>query len=384
MPNLSASDYTQYLKFKAAAATPIRPSIQTRDNVTLSQSVLNAMTLTSQAAFVTTPYNVTTSVLPATVSDVSSTTVSDAQNRIVTSATGSGNIITYSTGSVLHGLTTGMSVTVAGLTQNTLTANPNRTGTIVVTGPTGFTIDIGSSVSGASSGTGSISGRVYYTTSVAHGLIVGDVISITGITTFTASSATVLAVTSSTTFVLSSTTDGVTVSGQTGTITGLVYYTTSAAHGLVSSVGTPLVTPDSTLTISGLSDFNATNLTSIYRAPSATVFILNTGATGTAITGQTGVLTVTTTANRNNSLRGLARVVGMPPNIVNQPKQKSTLSWTSGTSGSVSSTTSSKFVQSGGLPASGRVGPTNYTRLPQNAGWIQGAAGNVNSGPKRF
>jgi hypothetical protein len=55
MPNISASDYTTYLKFKAAAATPIRPAIQTRDNVTLSQSVINANVLASQAAFVTTP-----------------------------------------------------------------------------------------------------------------------------------------------------------------------------------------------------------------------------------------------------------------------------------------------------------------------------------------
>lgn len=55
MPTLSASDYTQFLKFKAAAASPIRPAIQTRDNATLSQSVLNANVLASQAAFVLTP-----------------------------------------------------------------------------------------------------------------------------------------------------------------------------------------------------------------------------------------------------------------------------------------------------------------------------------------
>lgn len=55
MPTLSASDYTQYLKFKAAAATPIRPAIQTRANATLSQSVLNANILASQASFVLTP-----------------------------------------------------------------------------------------------------------------------------------------------------------------------------------------------------------------------------------------------------------------------------------------------------------------------------------------
>jgi hypothetical protein len=55
MPTLSASDYTQYLKFKAASVTPIRPAIQTRDNATLSQSVVNANVLTSQASFVLTP-----------------------------------------------------------------------------------------------------------------------------------------------------------------------------------------------------------------------------------------------------------------------------------------------------------------------------------------
>ncbi len=80
------------------------------------------------------------------------------------------------------------------------------------------------------------------------------------------------------------------------------------------------------------------------------------------------------------NILGNVRVQGQPTNNVNQPKEKSTLSWTSGTSGSVGSTTSSKFVQSGGLPASGTVG--TYTRLPQNAGWIQGNM--VSSGPKRF
>ena len=59
MPTLSASDYTNYLKFKAAAASSIQPSIQTRDNVAVSQSVINANILASQAAFIATP-NLTT------------------------------------------------------------------------------------------------------------------------------------------------------------------------------------------------------------------------------------------------------------------------------------------------------------------------------------
>lgn len=55
MPTLSASDYTQYLKFKAASQASIKPAIQTRDNVTLNQSVMNANILTSQASLVANP-----------------------------------------------------------------------------------------------------------------------------------------------------------------------------------------------------------------------------------------------------------------------------------------------------------------------------------------
>lgn len=79
-------------------------------------------------------------------------------------------------------------------------------------------------------------------------------------------------------------------------------------------------------------------------------------------------------------VQGNARVVAPTPERTNNPKSLSTVSWTSGTSGSVGSTTSSKFQQSGGLPANNVVG--TYTRLPQNAGWIQGNM--VSSGPKRF
>lgn len=67
------------------------------------------------------------------------------------------------------------------------------------------------------------------------------------------------------------------------------------------------------------------------------------------------------------SISGLNYVRPPPPNNVNHPSALSTLSWTSGTSGSVGTTTSSKFAQSGSLPAKNVVG--TYTRLPQNAGW---------------
>ena len=76
----------------------------------------------------------------------------------------------------------------------------------------------------------------------------------------------------------------------------------------------------------------------------------------------------------------MARVVAPTPQRTNNPKALSTVSWTSGTSGSVGSTTSSKTQQPGGLPAKNVVG--TYTRLPQNAGWIQGNT--ISSGPKRF
>lgn len=103
-----------------------------------------------------------------------------------------------------------------------------------------------------------------------------------------------------------------------------------------------------------------------------TVSILNTELK----TSQASLVVTPTLTNLN----GLNYVRPMPPNNVNHPSALSTLSWTSGTSGSVGSTTSSKFTQPGGLPANNVVG--TYTRLPQNAGWIQGNT--ISSGPKRF
>ena len=360
MPNLSASDYTTYLKFQAAAQTPIRPGIQTRDNVTLSPSVLNAMTLTSQAAYVVNPYNLRTATLATTVSAASSTTVSAARTDIITSATSSGTtLLTYTT-SQSHGLVTGTSITITGLTQNTLPVTPNRTGNIVVTGTTTFTIDTGSTVAvGTSSGTGSITGLVYYTTTVANGLVAGDKVSITGITTFTASGATVFAGPSATTFALLSSTTGTAVSAQTGTIVGAVYYTTAAAHGLPQP---PSVTLG--LTITGLTTTLAFNVSSaaLFKVPSTTVFALITTATGTAITGQTGVITLITTTNRNNTLTGLARVVARNvPQTRSNPDKLSTVGWMSGSSGSVGSYTSSALNVPGGLPAKNRVG--TYSRV---------------------
>jgi len=66
------------------------------------------------------------------------------------------------------------------------------------------------------------------------------------------------------------------------------------------------------------------------------------------------------------------------PERTNNPKNLSTVSWASGSS--ITSTTSSKTQQAGGLPAKNVVG--SYHRIPQNAGWIQGNM--ISSGPKRF
>lgn len=359
MPTLSASEYTQYLKFKASAGSAIRPAIQTRDNVSLSQSLINANLLASQAAFVTTPATTTTTPQAAVVTRASSTPVTAARTDILTAATADGTKITY-TSSQPHGLTNGETYTVSGFT-GTLSPTPNRSGVVTVVNSTTFTIPAVGAASGTATGTGSITGIVYYTTNVTHGLLVGDVISITGITTFTASDASVLSVDAATaTFGLSSTTTGAAVSGQTGSITGLVYYTTSASHGLAA--GTNYVT------ISGLTGTPAFNLSlvTVYRAPATTVFIVQSSATGSALSGQSGVLSVTVYANQVMAVTGLARVQGQQVvQTRSNPDARSTLSF-AGTSGALSS---SATTRPGGLPTNFKNSQGTYTRLPQKAGW---------------
>lgn len=359
MPTLSASDYTQYLKFKAAAASPIRPEIQTRANATLSQSVINANLLASQAALVTTPFVRNDVVQSAVVTNASTTTVTAARTDILSAATADGSKITY-TSSQAHGLTDGSTITVSGFT-GTLSPTPNRTGVVTVVNATSFTIPAVGAASGTATGTGSITNRVYYTTSVAHGLVAGTTATITGLTTFNASGATVAATPTATTFVLTSGTTGTQESGATGSISGRVYYTTGTAHGLIPGT--------TNVTIGGLSTsaFNL-SLATVAATPSSTVFTIASTATGTAVSGATGTLTLTFFGNRNTSITTNARVQGIQEvQTRSTNKAKSTLSWTSGTSGSVGSTSSSKFQQPGGQPLKGMVG--TYTRLPQGAGW---------------
>jgi len=108
------------------------------------------------------------------------------------------------------------------------------------------------------------------------------------------------------------------------------------------------------------------------------VFVVSSGVTGTAITSQSGVLTLVSDINNNNTLRGLARVIARPPNNVNNPNALSTLGY-AGTSGAMSS---SAFQRPGGLPTGFRGSQATYHRIPQNAGWIQGNM--ISSGQKRF
>jgi hypothetical protein len=67
---------------------------------------------------------------------------------------------------------------------------------------------------------------------------------------------------------------------------------------------------------------------------------------------------------------GNARVQGQQvPQFRSTPTAKSTLSWTSGTSGSVGSLSSSPVQRPGGLPTDFKSSQNTYHRIPQQAGW---------------
>ena len=367
MPTLSASDYTQYLKFKAAMTTPIRPGIQTRDNVALSQSVINANVLTSQAAFVSAPFTTTDVVSPATVTDASTTTITTARSQMIASAdSATPNVITFTT-QVPHGLgAVGDIVTITIQdVAHSFSTNPNGEAPMTITGPSTFTKSAEAVTGTATPNTGGISGRAYYTTSVDHGLVVGDVVTITNLTTFTTSNATVLTVPTSTSFALPAVTPGgglTTVTGAAGSISGFVYYTTSPDHML-----TPKDRRVQVISITGLTTeaFNLT-LVPVFQSVSATVFRVRSDATGTAVTGGSGVLTVTTYTNITTALTGIARVQGQQ--VVQTratPTAKATLSF-AGMSGALGS---SAIQRPGGLPSGFKSSTSTYTRLPQQAGW---------------
>ena len=85
------------------------------------------------------------------------------------------------------------------------------------------------------------------------------------------------------------------------------------------------------------------------------------------LASQAAFVTNRTVTNIVGNARVQARQV---PQFRSNPDARATLSWTSGTSGSVTSLGSSRFQRvPGGLPTGFKNSQGTYTRLPQNAGW---------------
>ena len=272
MPNISASDYTAYIKAQAASYAyrngAIPKTVQTSDQPFAIQSVLNAQLLASKAAFLVQP-PLRDVLLPTTVSGASASTL--------TAASSDGTNVTY-TSSVAHGLSVGSVVTISGFASATSLNLANQV--VIASGLTSTQFRVANTV-GATSESGSATGR----------------------------------------------------------INGYVYYTTAAAHNIVAG-------SSNLLTITGLTTaaFNLTRAT-VVLTPSSTVFAIATTVTGTAVTGATGVLTLTY-PNSGTAVSGLARVMAFAgKGNVNQPKSLSTVHNSTSTTQS-----SGKFPQLGGLP----------------------------------
>jgi hypothetical protein len=232
--------------------------------------------------------------------------------------------------------------------------------------PSKIAVDpVGTTVSAASattlthaSGDGT---TITYISSVAHGLVAGDVVTISGFTggstvNFNLSNQTVIAsgLTATQFRVTNEATGTATNSSTTGRINGFVYYTTAAAHNFTTST--------QNLSISGLSTsaFNL-SLVSVSKVPSSTVFAIASTATGTAVTSAAGELTLTRYPNPNATIINNARVrpydgVG----YVNNPKSLVTLAQ----SGTLSS---GKTQQVGGLPTTAPKWSGVYAPTPQLA-----------------
>jgi hypothetical protein len=196
-----------------------------------------------------------------------------------------------------------------------------------------------------------------YITSVPHGISVGDIITVTGIVGYPAANVTnaEVTLTNSTVIRVLFLSAGTTqVVEQTGRIVGFVYYKTASDHNFTTNT--------QNLSISGLSTsaFNL-SLVSVSKIPSSTVFVITSPATGTAVTGASGGLTLSRFYNTSTSILGNARIrpydgVG----YVNNPKSLVTLSQ----SGTLSS---GKTQQLGGLPTTAPKGSGTYAPTPQLA-----------------
>jgi len=201
-------------------------------------------------------------------------------------------------------------------------------------------------------------GVVTYTTSVAHGLTAGSVVTISGLSTsaFNLSNQVVLASgLTATVFKVTNAATGTTVTGSTtGRIDGYVYYTTAAAHNLST------VTQNVSITGLSTSAFNLT-LANVALIGSSTVFAIASSATGSSVTGASGVITVTRFPNASSSITGISSVRPYTGyGNVNNPKSLVTLSQ----SGTLSS---SKTQQAGGLPTTAPKGSGVYAPTPQLA-----------------
>jgi hypothetical protein len=200
---------------------------------------------------------------------------------------------------------------------------------------------------------------VTYTSSVAHGLTAGMVITISGFTTtpaFNLSNQVVLASgLTATQFKVANTATGTAeTTSTTGRINGYVYYTTAAAHNLST------VTQNVSITGLSTSAFNLT-LANVALIGSSTVFAIASSATGSAVTGAAGVITVTRFPNASSSITGISSVRPYTGyGNVNNPKSLVTLSQ----SGTLSS---SKTQQAGGLPTTAPKGSGVYAPTPQLA-----------------
>jgi len=203
-----------------------------------------------------------------------------------------------------------------------------------------------------------VSNAITYTSSVAHGLTPGMVVSISGFSNagFNVSNRTVIVNGLTATqfkVEVESVSDG--SEGATARIIGYVYYTTAAAHGLP-------VTNTQNISITGLST-SAFNLTSVNvaLAPSSTVFAVANSATGSAVTGASGVINLTRYPNRDSTIIGNASIRPYTGyGNVNNPKSLVTLTQ----SGTLSS---SKTQQTGGLPTTAPKGSGVYAPTPQLA-----------------
>lgn len=212
-------------------------------------------------------------------------------------------------------------------------------------------------------GASAAAGRVTYTTAQAHGLSIGDVITVSGFvagaeTWANLASQTVIATNfTSTQFAFTNAATGTAITGSiVGRINGRVYYTTATPHMITANLA------NSTYTILGLSTavFNLTAFT-IPIVTSSTNFVVSNSADAVSITGQAGYFEQLTILVPRTVISGNARIrpfVGV--GYVNKPKNLSAVT----TSGTLSS---GKTPQTGGLPLTAAKWSGVYAPTPQLA-----------------